>query len=148
MDNGLETQKLESARPPCGSVPRARLQGVQARIASAASEAARGPAAVGLPAVSKTFGAAAARALAAAMAVLPDLCLRGIMAIPAPTADEAAQRAAFRQVRKLSDDLNMHGHAPDTLSTGMPGDLEAAILEGATLVRIGTALFGERIKHA
>lgn len=66
------------------------------------------------------------------------------MAIPALTLDAVAQRAAFRQVRELFDDLNMRGHALDTLSMGMSGDLEAAILEGATIVRVGTALFGER----
>lgn len=87
-------------------------------------------------------------ALAAAVAALPGLRLRGLMAIPAPTFDGAAQRAAFRQVRELFDDLKMRGHALDTLSMGMSGDLEAAILEGATIVRIGTALFGERTRHA
>ena len=87
-------------------------------------------------------------ALAAAVAALPGLQLRGLMAIPAPTPDSALQRAAFRQVRELFDDLRARGHALDTLSMGMSGDLEAAILEGATIVRIGTALFGERTKHA
>ena len=225
----------------------ARLQAVQARIASAASEAARYPAAVGLLAVGKTFDAAAVRglaacgqrelgenylqealekqatlrdlplvwhfigpiqsnktraiaenfswvhsvdrlkiaerlsaqrpaglpplqicievnvsgetskggvmpvglpALAAAVAALPGLRLRGLMAIPAPTADAVMQRAACRRVRELFDDLKTRGHALDTLSMGMSGDLEAAILEGATIVRVGTALFGERTKHA
>ena len=87
-------------------------------------------------------------ALAAAVAALPGVHLRGLMAIPAPTTDAAAQRAAFRQVRKLFDDLRTRGHALDTLSMGMSADLEAAILERATIVRIGTALFGERTKHA
>ena len=86
--------------------------------------------------------------LAAAVSTLPGLQLRGLMAIPAPTPDSALQRAAFRQVRELFDDLRARGHALDTLSMGMSGDLEAAILEGATIVRIGTALFGERTKHA
>jgi pyridoxal phosphate enzyme (YggS family) len=86
--------------------------------------------------------------LAAAVATLPGLKLRGLMAIPAPVSEVAAQRAAFRQVRELFDDLRARGHAPDTLSMGMSGDLDAAILEGATIVRIGTALFGERKKHA
>jgi len=86
--------------------------------------------------------------LAAAVEALPGLQLRGLMAIPEATSDEAAQRAAFRQVRELFDDLKMRGHALDTLSMGMSGDLEAAILEGATIVRIGTALFGERTRHA
>ncbi|WP_310447466.1 YggS family pyridoxal phosphate-dependent enzyme [Thiobacillus sp.] len=84
-------------------------------------------------------------ALAAAVSALPRLQLRGLMAIPAPVADQAAQRAAFRQVRQAFDALVARGHALDTLSMGMSADLEAAILEGATIVRVGTALFGERI---
>ncbi len=247
MDNGPETRKLESGLPPCGSTAGDRLNVVRARIAGAASAAARDPAGISLLAVSKTFGAAAVRDMAAcgqrefgenyvqealeklavlrdlplawhfigpiqsnktraiaenfswvhsvdrlkiaerlsaqrpsglpplqvcievnvsgeaskggaapaelpllasAVAALSGLQLRGLMAIPAPTADAAAQRAAFRQVRELFDDLKMRGHALDTLSMGMSGDLEAAILEGATIVRVGTALFGERTKHA
>src|SRR5512143_268961 len=85
-------------------------------------------------------------ALAAAVAALPGLQLRGLMAIPAPTSEVAAQRAAFRRVRELYDALRARGLALDTLSMGMSADLEAAILEGATIIRIGTALFGERIK--
>jgi pyridoxal phosphate enzyme (YggS family) len=88
--------------------------------------------------------AAALPALADAVARLPGLRLRGLMAIPAPTPDAAAQRAAFRRVRELFDDLRARGHALDTLSMGMSADLEAAILEGATIVRVGTALFGVR----
>jgi hypothetical protein len=87
-------------------------------------------------------------ALADAMAALPNLQLRGLMAIPAPTPEMAAQRAAFRRVREAFDALRARGHTLDTLSMGMSADLEAAILEGATIVRVGTALFGERIKHA
>ena len=83
-------------------------------------------------------------ALAEAVAALPRLRLRGLMAIPAPVADRDAQRAAFRQVRQAFDDLVAGGMPLDTLSMGMSGDLEAAILEGATIVRVGTALFGER----
>jgi pyridoxal phosphate enzyme (YggS family) len=230
---------------PAADTPDDRLRGVQARIARAAAEAGRDPAAVRLLAVSKTFGPAAAReiaacgqlefgenylqealakqaaladlplvwhfigpiqsnktrpiaenfswvhsvdrlkiaerlsaqrppglpplqvclevnvsgeaskggvataelpALAEAVSVLPGLQLRGLMAIPEPTPDVAAQRAAFRRVRELFDVLRARGHALDTLSMGMSGDLEAAILEGATIVRIGTALFGERNK--
>ncbi len=86
--------------------------------------------------------------LAEVVSTLPGVKLRGLMAIPAPTPDAAAQRAAFRQVRELFDALRARGHALDTLSMGMSGDLEAAILEGATIVRVGTALFGERTKHA
>jgi hypothetical protein len=95
-------------------------------------------------------GVAAAElpALADAMAVLPNLQLRGLMAIPAPTPEMASQRAAFRWVREAFDALIARGHTLDTLSMGMSADLEAAILEGATIVRVGTALFGERTKHA
>ncbi len=81
-------------------------------------------------------------ALAAAVAELPRLRLRGLMAIPAPTADTEAQRAAFRAVRRAFEGLA--GHGLDTLSMGMSEDLEAAVSEGATLVRVGTALFGSR----
>jgi pyridoxal phosphate enzyme (YggS family) len=83
-------------------------------------------------------------ALADAVAALPRMQLRGLMAIPAPAIDVAAQRAAFRQVRQAYEALVARGHALDTLSMGMSADLEAAILEGATIVRVGTALFGER----
>jgi len=87
-------------------------------------------------------------ALAGAVAALPNLQLRGLMAIPAPAPEMASQRAAFRQVREAFDALRARGHTLDTLSMGMSADLEAAILEGATIVRVGTALFGERTKHA
>ncbi len=80
-------------------------------------------------------------ALAAAIAHLPRLKLRGLMAIPEPTEDRAAQDAAFATVRTLQDSLNL---PLDTLSMGMSHDLEAAIAQGATWVRIGTALFGAR----
>ncbi|MDP1926409.1 MAG: YggS family pyridoxal phosphate-dependent enzyme [Thiobacillus sp.] len=87
-------------------------------------------------------------ALAEALAVLPGLQLRGVMAIPAPAAGRADQRAAFRLVREAFEALIARGYALDTLSMGMSADLEAAILEGATIVRVGTALFGERNTHA
>ena len=80
-------------------------------------------------------------ALAKAVAALPNLRLRGLMAIPEPTDDRAAQEAAFATLRKLQEDL---GLGLDTLSMGMSHDLEAAIAQGATWVRIGTALFGAR----
>jgi pyridoxal phosphate enzyme (YggS family) len=83
-------------------------------------------------------------ALAEAISKLPGMQLRGLMAIPAPTPDVLKQRAAFRQVREQFDALRARGYVLDTLSMGMSGDLEAAILEGATIVRVGTALFGER----
>jgi len=72
------------------------------------------------------------------------LRLRGLMAIPAPAADVAAQRPAFARMRILQEQLTATGLALDTLSIGMSDDLEAAIAEGATLVRVGTALFGPR----
>ncbi|GAB7528096.1 YggS family pyridoxal phosphate-dependent enzyme [Pseudomonas sp. 3A(2025)] len=80
-------------------------------------------------------------ALAEAIASLPRLKLRGLMAIPEPTDDLAAQQAAFARVRALQAQLPQ---VLDTLSMGMSHDLEAAIAEGATWVRIGTALFGAR----
>ena len=75
---------------------------------------------------------------------LPHLQLRGLMAIPAPCSNFEQQRDQFRQVRALFDQLNNHGLQLDTLSIGMSGDFAAAIAEGATLVRIGTAIFGAR----
>jgi pyridoxal phosphate enzyme (YggS family) len=247
MDNGPETRKLEPGMTAAVLAPNDRLHDVQTRIARAAAEAGRDVATVRLLAVSKTFGAAAVRDLAAcgqrefgenyvqealdkqaqlrdlpllwhfigpiqsnktrsiaenfswvhsvdrlkiaerlsaqrpaglpplqvcievnvsseaskggvtlaelpvlagAVAALPGMQLRGLMAIPAPATDVAAQRAAFRQVRQAFEALVARGHPLDTLSMGMSADLEAAILEGATIVRIGTALFGERNKHA
>lgn len=84
------------------------------------------------------------QALAEAVAVLPRLKLRGLMSIPAEFADEERQRAPHRELRELLESLNVHGFALDTLSMGMTSDLEAAILEGSTLVRVGTAIFGPR----
>ncbi|MBD8808351.1 YggS family pyridoxal phosphate-dependent enzyme [Pseudomonas syringae] len=80
-------------------------------------------------------------ALAAAISALPRLRLRGLMAIPEPTEDQAEQATAFAAVRTLQDQLDL---PLDTLSMGMSHDLEAAIAQGATWVRIGTALFGAR----
>jgi PLP dependent protein len=85
-----------------------------------------------------------AASLAESVAGLPNLVLRGLMAIPAPAGDLAGQRHPLARLRELRDTLNAGGFALDTLSMGMSDDLEAAILEGATLVRIGTALFGPR----
>ena len=83
-------------------------------------------------------------ALAHAVAALPRLRLRGLMAIPEPTSDVALQRARFAALRALRDRLNAEGLALDTLSMGMSDDLEAAIAEGSTMVRVGTAIFGSR----
>ncbi|MFJ2381183.1 MULTISPECIES: YggS family pyridoxal phosphate-dependent enzyme [unclassified Pseudomonas] len=84
-------------------------------------------------------------ALASAIGALPRLQLRGLMAIPEPTEDRTAQDAAFAAVQRLNNDLRDSLKLPlDTLSMGMSHDLEAAIAQGATWVRIGTALFGAR----
>ncbi len=83
--------------------------------------------------------------LAHAVARLPNLRLRGLMAIPAPSEDVTVQRAAFAQVRELFDQLNRQGLQLDTLSMGMSHDFAAAIEEGATMVRVGSAIFGNRI---
>ncbi|CAB3774214.1 YggS family pyridoxal phosphate-dependent enzyme [Paraburkholderia humisilvae] len=82
--------------------------------------------------------------VAHAVAALPTLRLRGLMAIPEPAADIDAQRTPHRALREWFDRLRADGLALDTLSMGMSGDLEAAVLEGATIVRIGTAIFGAR----
>lgn len=91
-------------------------------------------------------GPAELPALAAAVAALPRLRLRGLMCIPPDTHTEAEQRRPFRELRQLFEALRGEGHDLDTLSMGMSGDLEAAILEGATLVRVGTAVFGPRAR--
>ncbi len=85
-----------------------------------------------------------APALAREIAALPGLCLRGLMVIPEATDDDARQHAAFAAARALFEQLQAELPTLDTLSMGMSGDLDAAILEGATIVRIGTALFGPR----
>ena len=83
-------------------------------------------------------------ALAQAVAKLPNLQLRGIMTIPEPAENEAAARAVHHQAKDLFDSLQAAGLSIDTLSMGMTGDLEAAIAEGSTCVRVGTAIFGQR----
>ena len=82
--------------------------------------------------------------LAAAAAQLPRVCLRGLMCVPPPQSNTGAERTVFSRLRILLDELNASGHKLDTLSMGMSGDYESAIAEGATVVRIGTALFGAR----
>ena len=82
--------------------------------------------------------------LAEAVAQMPRLRLRGLMAIPEPTSDVALQRDRFARLRELLESLKRRGHDMDTLSMGMSADLEAAIMEGATIVRGGTAIFGGR----
>ncbi|MCX7896798.1 MAG: YggS family pyridoxal phosphate-dependent enzyme [Rhodocyclaceae bacterium] len=85
-----------------------------------------------------------AEALCRLVESLPRLKLRGLMTIPAPTPERAEQRAQFAALRRLRDRLQAQGFELDTLSMGMSDDLEAAILEGATIVRVGTAIFGLR----
>jgi len=86
----------------------------------------------------------AVRLLAEAVRALPRLRLRGLMAIPEPGGDMALQRRRCAGLRQLLAQLNAAGFGLDTLSMGMSQDLEAAVMEGATIVRIGTAIFGER----
>lgn len=85
--------------------------------------------------------------LAHAVARLPHLRLRGLMAIPEPSENSALVRRRFAALREMRDRLNAEGLALDTLSMGMSDDLEAAIAEGATMVRVGSAIFGERQKN-
>lgn len=82
--------------------------------------------------------------LARAVVLLPNIRLRGLMAIPEPTEDVEQQRAAFAKLRLMQNDLQAVGIQTDTLSMGMSADMDAAIAEGATIVRIGTAIFGGR----
>jgi pyridoxal phosphate enzyme (YggS family) len=83
-------------------------------------------------------------ALAKAVAGLPNIQLRGLMAIPEAESDPARQRAPFALLRELQQQLAAMGIVTDTLSMGMSGDMQAAIAEGATMVRIGSAIFGKR----
>ncbi len=124
----LKVAERLSAQRPAGLAP---LQVcLQVNVSGEASKSGVAPAA--LP------------ALARAVAALPNLRLRGLMAIPEPVAGFAAQRAPHRVLRGLFEALRAQGLALDTLSIGMSADLEAAITEGATIVRIGTAIFGGR----
>ena len=86
--------------------------------------------------------------LAKAVSALAGIRLRGLMAIPEPTPDIGLQRSRFRLLAQLRDELVSRGLAMDTLSMGMSDDLEAAIAEGATLVRVGRAIFGERLARS
>ena len=120
-------QRLSEQRPP----HLAPLQlCLQVNISGEASKSGLAPAEV--PAVAQ------------AVAALPRLRLRGLMAIPEPAGDDAARRAPHRALRELLATLNAPGLALDTLSMGMSADLEAAVAEGATLLRVGTAVFGSR----
>lgn len=83
-------------------------------------------------------------AVARAVAALPGLRLRGLMAIPEPVADAALQRAPYRALREMLESLRAQGLALDTLSMGMSDDLDAAVAAGSTMVRVGRAVFGSR----
>ncbi|MGH8033324.1 MAG: YggS family pyridoxal phosphate-dependent enzyme [Luteimonas sp.] len=83
-----------------------------------------------------------------AIAAQPQLLLRGLMAIPAPHPDPALRRAAFARMRELFEALRVRAARVDTLSMGMSDDIELAIAEGATMVRVGTALFGTRSRDS
>ena len=82
--------------------------------------------------------------LAKGVSKLSNIKLRGLMAIPTKTDDLAQQRYVFKQLRHAMTELNNSGHSMDTLSMGMSNDIEAAIAEGSTILRIGTAIFGKR----
>jgi hypothetical protein len=122
-------QRLSAARPP-SLAPLACC--VQVNISGEASKSG--------------VETAAALALAREVARLPRLALRGFMGISEPTHDIARQRAQFAILREVLDEARRAGLGLDTLSMGMTADLESAIAEGATIVRVGTAIFGPREK--
>lgn len=124
----LKVAERLSAQRPCHAQPLSVC--IQVNLGGEASKG-------GVP-------AAQAPALAAAVAGLPRLRLRGLMCIPPEESDPARQSAWFAMLKRLQDALNAGGLGLDTLSMGMSGDFEAAIREGATIVRVGTALFGPR----
>ena len=130
LDREKIAQRLSAQRP--GALPPLNVL-VQVNVSGEASKSGVDP-----------QGAAA---LAHAVAALPRLRLRGLMAVPEPTPDVALQRRRFQAMRECYERLCAAGLALDTLSLGMSDDLEAAIAEGSTLVRIGTAIFGQRMTH-
>ncbi|HET9700182.1 MAG TPA: YggS family pyridoxal phosphate-dependent enzyme [Burkholderiales bacterium] len=127
VDRAKIAERLSEARPPL--LPPLQVC-IQVNVSGEASKSGIAP--------------VEAPALARHVAALPGLRLRGLMAIPRPTQDATEQRAQFRVLRRLLQDLNASGMGLDTLSMGMSDDLEAAVAEGATMVRIGTAIFGKR----
>jgi pyridoxal phosphate enzyme (YggS family) len=124
LDSAKVARRLSEQRP-AGMAPLNVL--IQVNVSGEASKSGVAPADVA--------------ALAEAVACLPNLTLRGLMAVPEPTSDAALQRARFRQLREMIGSLP---GKPDTLSMGMSDDMQAAIAEGSTMVRIGTAIFGKR----
>lgn len=127
VDRLKTAQRLSEQRP--GSLPDLQVC-LQVNVSGEASKSGVAPQEV--------------PALARAVAALPRLRLRGLMSIPEPAADPQAQRAPHAVLRELLGTLQARGLALDTLSMGMSADLEAAVLEGSTLVRVGTAIFGAR----
>jgi pyridoxal phosphate enzyme (YggS family) len=124
----LKTAERLSAQRPAGLPP---LQVcIQVNVSGEASKSGVQPGALAT--------------LARQVAALPGLTLRGLMSIPEPADDPVAQRVPHRELARLLHGLVAEGLALDTLSMGMSADLEAAIAEGATLVRVGTAIFGAR----
>lgn len=128
LDRSVLAERLHAQRP--AELPALQVC-IEVNISGEASKSGVSPGAV--------------PALAAAIADLPRLRLRGLMALPAPATGFTAQRAACQRLRVLYEELQARGYALDTLSMGMSDDLEAAVAEGATLVRIGTAIFGARV---
>lgn len=127
VDRLKVAQRLSAQRPP-GTAPLAVC--VQVNVSGETTKSGVAP--------------PEALALAQALAALPNLQLRGVMGIPAPTDDPVRQRAQFRALRACFDAIRAVGPDVDTLSMGMSADLEAAIAEGSTQVRVGTAIFGAR----
>ena len=130
VERGKVAQRLNAARPE--ALPALNVC-IQVNVSGEAAKSGVAP--------------GAETELAEAIARLPRLRLRGLMAIPEPTPDAGLRRRRFALLRELKERLVARGHALDTLSMGMSDDLEAAIAEGATLVRVGRAIFGERLPY-
>src|SRR5499427_2149428 len=125
--HSIDREKIAARLSQARSAGRAELQVcIQVNVSGEASKSGVAPA--------ETVS------LARKVADLPGLKLRGLMAIPEPSSDERLQRSRFAQLRTLRDELNRQGLELDTLSMGMSADMEAAIAEGATMVRVGTAI--------
>ena len=127
VDREKIAERLNAQRP--SSAPALNVC-IQVNISGEASKSGVAPAALA--------------PLARELARMPRLRLRGLMSVPEPTPDSALSRRRFASLRGLLEALNRDGLALDTLSMGMTADLEAAIAEGATMVRVGTAIFGAR----